>query len=161
MNEVLPKFEQDPAETLDYSVEFGGHCARVREAGTDYVTGTRIRPAKDTGYQFNASTGGHTATVEPRWPTSGTVADGSVIWTAEAISTASLRRTLSSAAWAADTGITVGTQSTVGTKATALISGGTLGQTYLIRCTGTCSDGTLATGAFYVEFKRPARVVNA
>jgi hypothetical protein len=41
------------------------------------------------------------------------------------------------------------------------ISGGTLGQTYLVRCTATCSDSTLVTAAFYIEFKRPARVVNA
>lgn len=159
----LRTFEQDPAETLDYSIEFAGHCARLREPDSDYSTGTRVRPARATGFQYNASTGGRTGTTEPRWPTTvgGTVVDGSVTWTAEAVSTTSLRRTLISASWAGDTGLSVGTPSTSGTKSTALISGGTLGQRYLVRVTGTCSDTTAPVASFWIEFKRPARVVDA
>jgi len=162
MTAVLQVYEQDPAETLDYSAEFSGHCSRLREPDTDYATGTRVRPARANGFQYNASTGGRTGTNEPRWPASigATVQDGSVTWTCEAISDASLKRTVTTAAWTADAGITVGTTATAGTKSTALLSGGTLGQRYLIRCTATCSDNTTPTVAFCIAFQRPARVID-
>ena len=153
-------FEKDPAEALDYSVEFIAHAARYREPNTDYNTSTKVQPKRATGLEYNASTGGRTGTDEPRWPTTvaQTVTDGSVIWTAAAISTASLTRTLSSATWTADTGLTVSGQALQGTKSTATISGGTLGQTYLVRVDGTFSDATVRTATFWVTIARPRTV---
>ena len=161
--EPLRTFEQDPAETLNYAAEFAQHCAYIRESDTDYAMGAHVRPAAATGYQYVATAGGHSGTKEPRWPTTvgGTVVDGSVTWTCEAFAVSSLLRTVSSAGWGSDTGLTVGTQVLTGTRSTVNISGGTLGQTYLVRCAAACSDGTSVTAAFYIEFKRPARVVNA
>lgn len=158
---MVREFEQDPSEALDYAIDFAGHCARFREPDTDYAINTQVRPKKATGLQYKATTGGHSATNEPRWPTTAgaTVVDGSVVWTAETITTGSLIRSLSSAAWTADTGITVGSPSTSGTKSTVLISGGTEGQDYEIVCTGTCSDGTYPVRTFIVKIRRPASVV--
>jgi hypothetical protein len=159
---MLPSkvFEQDPTDTLDYYVDFTAACARVRKPNFDYPTGTRVRPAKATGFQYNASTGGHTATSEPRWPTTagGTVTDGSVVWTAEAVSTTSLERQLSSAAWTPDSGLTKAGESTFGTIATANLSAGTLGQSYLVRVAGTMSDGTVRNVCFGVDIVRPRQV---
>jgi len=157
--EQYPTLEKDPAEALDYSIEFERHCARFREPNTDYALNTRVRPKRATGLQYVA-TAGRSGTEEPRWPTSvgGTVVDGSITWTAEAISTSSLIRTPSSASWAADSGITVATPVISGTKASALISGGTLGQQYLVRCDGTFSDGTIRSAAFWLKITRPRTV---
>lgn len=157
------EFEKDPGETLDYAAEFAGHCGRYREPSTDYQINTLVLPKRATGLQYKATTAGRSATAEPRWPTAaaGAVTDGSVVWTAEAISTGSLIRTLSSASWTADTGITVGSPTTAGTKSTVLISGGTEGQDYDIVCTGTCSDGTYPVVTFTIKVRRPARVVAA
>jgi hypothetical protein len=162
MTEPLQTFEQDPGETLDYSVDFASHCSRLREPDTDYTLNTRVRPARANGYQYKASAG-RTGTAEPRWPTTvgATVQDGSVTWTCEAIDTQSLRRTVSAVSWAVDTGLTKGTESLSGTKGTVLLSGGTLGQRYLVRATATCSDTSAPVVAFFVEVRRPARVVEA
>lgn len=163
MNETLRTFEQDPGEELDYAVDFAGHCARVREPNTEYSSGVKVRPARATGYQYSSG-GGVTGTQEPRWPTTigNTVQDGSVTWTCEAITTGSLKRTVTGTpTWTADTGLTVGTPTVSGTKTTSLVSGGTLGQTYLVRVAGTFSDGTDLVVPLQVEIKRPARVVEA
>jgi hypothetical protein len=156
------EFEQHPGETLDYTADFGAHCARYREPNTDYLQNVIVQPRRATGLQYKATTAGRTGTSEPRWPTvaAGTVTDGSVVWTAEAISTGSLVRTLTSAAWTSTTGITIGAPSTVGTKSTVLISAVTLGQDYDVVCTGTCSDGTYPVISLKVKGRNPARVVS-
>jgi hypothetical protein len=158
----MVEFEKDPGETLDYAADFAGHCARIREPNTDYSTNTIVLPVRATGLQYKCTTAGRTGTNEPRWPMTAaqTVTDGSVVWTAEAITTGSLLRTLSSAAWSADTGVTVGSPSTAGTKSTVLISGGTEGQDYDVICTGTCSDGTYPVVSFTLKVRRPARTVS-
>lgn len=156
-------FEQDPSETLDYAADFAQHCGRFREPDTDYALNTIVLPKRATGLQYKATTGGRSSTGEPRWPSAaaGTVTDGSVVWTAESITTGSLLRTLTTANWTGDTGITVGSPTTSGTKSTVLISGGTDGQDYEIVCTGTCSDGTYPVVTFNVKVRRPARVVTS
>lgn len=160
MSDAAPEFEQDPAESLDYAVEFDQHCARLREPNTDYALNTRVRPHRPTGFQYVASAAGRSGTDEPRWPTTagGTVVDGSVTWTAEAISTASLARTLSSATWTPDAGLTVSGAAVVSTRATCLISGPKLGQRYLVRCDGLCSDGTTRSASFWITGARPRTV---
>lgn len=153
----MQTFEQDPADVLPYEVDFTAECARVRKPDTDYATSTRVRPAKSNGMQYNASTGGRTGSQEPRWPTTigATVADGSVTWTAETAGSQSLERTLSSASWNADTGLTVAGQATSGNSASAKLSGGTLGQSYLVRVAGTFSDGTTRNACFGMTISRP------
>lgn len=151
--------QKDPGETLDYTAEFDWHCVNYRQAATAYALNAVVLPQKDTGLEYKATTAGRSGSNEPRWPTvaAGTVTDGSVVWTAQAVSTNSLQRTLSSAAWSADTGITVGSPTTTGTRSTVLISGGTEGQDYDVVCTGTCSDGTYPVVTFRIEVRRPAR----
>jgi hypothetical protein len=159
--EQYPTLEKDPAESLDYAVEFDRHCVRLREPNTDYSINTRVRPARATGLQYTATVAGRSGTDEPRWPTTvgGTVQDGSITWTAEAVSVASLLRSLNTATWTADTGVTVATPTTTTTRASALISGGQLGQKYLVRCDGTFSDGTIRSAAFWLSIVRPRTVV--
>lgn len=161
-SEVIQAFQQDPDETLDYSVNYTGHCARLREADTTYATGVRVRPFKPNGFQYNASSGGRTASREPVWPTAvgATVVDGSVTWTCEAVSDSSLARTISGVVWTVDTGLTKSAEALSGTIATCNLGAGTLGEKYLVRAKATCSDSTTPVVAFYVEIARPKRTVS-
>jgi hypothetical protein len=149
------EFEQHVDETLDYSVNFAGHCVRVREPDTDYAENIVVQPKRATGLQYRATTGGRSGTKEPRWPLTAalTVTDGTVVWTAEATSEDSLRRTLDSVSWAADTGLTVGSASSSGVVSTALISDGVAGQSYEVHCTGTFSDETIAIGQMTINIR--------
>lgn len=73
-------------------------CAKVWRAGGIYGAGDRIRPADGApGFEFEAGGAGQTGRREPKWPTTlnGTIADGSITWTARAISNNSLARTIS------------------------------------------------------------------
>lgn len=156
------EFEKDPGETLDYTAEFDSHCARLREPNTDYALNAIVLSQRATGFEYKATTAGRSGTPEPRWPvTAGqTVTDGSVVWTAQAVTAGSLLRALSSASWSSDTGITVGSPTTAGTRSTVMISGGTEGQDYDVLCTGTCSDGTYPVVSFTIKVRRPARTVS-
>lgn len=149
--------EQDPDDKQDYCVRFEPECANYREPNTPYSTNARVRPKKATGLQYIATSGGRSGAEEPRWSeTIGqTVKDGSVTWTAEALADTSLKRTVSTVTWSADTGLTIAGQVIEDTNAKAFISGGTLGQTYLVRAQATLSDGAKATGAFWLKITRP------
>lgn len=156
-------YEQDPDETLDYAANFTPHCTRYREPDTDYAVGTRVRPFRPNGFQYSASVAGRTAGREPVWPTTvgGTVVDGSVTWTCEAVSAASLKRTVSAVTWTVDTGLTKSAEALSGTLAVANLGAGTLGEKYFVRAKATCSDSTTPVVAFCVEIVRPKRTVSA
>ena len=81
--------------------------------------------------------------------------DGSVTWTCEALADTSLKRTVSTATWSPDTGLTVTGAVVEGTDCKAFVSGGVLGQQYLVRCQATFSDGGKATGVFRLKITRP------
>lgn len=150
-------YEQDQSDAKRYGVDFVEECARYRKPDTDYALNAIVRPAKSTGLQYKATTAGHSGVQEPRWPTAvaGTVNDGSVVWTAEAFGAGSLERTLSSAVWTVDSGLTKASQLEDGTQSTAILSGGTEGQVYLVRVLGTLSDGQTINGHFYLKIRRP------
>jgi hypothetical protein len=152
-------FEKDPAEALDYAVEFESHCTKLREPNTTYALDARVRPARATGLQYKA-TAGVTGTDEPRWPTAATltVVDGSVTWTAEAMSSGSLARTLASCIWTLDSGITASGQIDTATRSLAIISGGVLGQRYSVRVDATFTDGTVRTELFTIKIARPRTI---
>jgi hypothetical protein len=44
------------------------------------------------------------------------------------------------------------------TRSGAIISGGTLGQTYQVRVDGTFSDGTVKSAVFFLKIARPRTV---
>lgn len=157
----IEEFEQDPADVLDYAVSFAAECVRYRDPDTSYAINACVRPVKATGLQYRAAAAGRSGTQEPRWPevAGQTVQDGSVVWTAEAISTASLIRTLSGATWTADAGLTASGSSVDADACAAIanISGGTLGQSYLVRVAGTFSDGRTKNRCFGVRIVRPSK----
>lgn len=123
-------------------------CARTWQAGRVYAAATRIRPAaKPSGFEYQA-TAGQSGSREPKWPTvaEATITDGSITWTAKAISNASLSRTIVTAVWSAPTGITLSSEVTTNTdgaqRVLAYIQGDTAG-TYEVTATVTFSDGSV------------------
>lgn len=51
------------------------------KASTAYSVGTKVKPTTATGYAYECTTAGTSGTTEPTWPNSGTVADGTLVWT--------------------------------------------------------------------------------
>jgi len=106
---------------------------------TPYAAGTRIRPSEEsrhTGFEYQSSGGQTNGQAEPRWPTrlGGTVRDGSIVWTAVALSVDSLLETISTSDWDVPTGLTGSSEDTVdsaGLQSTEImLTGGADGETY-------------------------------
>lgn len=102
--------------TLDFSLVAARHWRR----GATIPVNQRIR-AKKSGYEYEATTAGQTGNSEPMWPLTldATVNDGSVVWTARAISLASLLKILVSVVWTVPTGLTKSGESADLTNQTA------------------------------------------
>lgn len=106
---------QGVGDTLTWYFDFAGECFRYREPGRVYVADTVVRPATPNGYEYKCTTGGQTngSAREPNWTRTGTVTDGSVVWTPQALSTAGLLRTISSKTVTTDTGLTAASSAIV------------------------------------------------
>lgn len=138
---VKRSFDEVPVE-----VDWHDYLARVRQHGTAYTVGDRVRPLRKdaTGLQYNCTTAGVTSG-KPlvRWPTTigGTVTDGTVVWTAEAVTTQSLRTTISSDDWPAVTGLTLGTESSSDLRYQVMVGSGVSGQSYEVKHRVTLANG--------------------
>lgn len=141
-------------------------CARAWAPWTYFPTGIRIRPrpielggqSGFVGFEYEATTGGYTGEDEPAWPITGTVGDGTVVWTARAISDASLHRTIASVGsidWSADIPLTVSNITLITNGGIVQIAadhaGGTARRTAFSRAEVTFSDGTV--GEFAHKWK--------
>jgi hypothetical protein len=129
-------------------VDWHDYLARQRRPGTAYAVTDAVRPlrARATGLQYRCSTGGVTSGAPSdriRWPAivGGTVTDGSVVWTAEAVNASSLRTTISTEDWTAVTGLTLGTESSSDLRYHVIVGGGVSGQTYEVRHRVTLANG--------------------
>lgn len=149
---------QDSAAKLPVEFDWTPACANLWTAGEVYGVNEVVRPSTYNGYEYKCTTAGQAAgdsALEPAWPTTiaGTVTDGSVVWTCQAISNASLVKTIATSLWD-DGGMTITGAVTVTTngeqQTAALVEGGTVGQTYTIENTVTFSDGTVDVGVVKV-----------
>lgn len=117
MTECIQALEecQTVREKLDYAFNLTPNFAW--RWMPDEPAPAAVRPIAETGKPGTgleyASDGGQTnGKKEPNWPATigGTVADGSTIWTAQAISNASLRHRIGSVEWLPVDGITLSDQ---------------------------------------------------
>ena len=104
-----------------------------------------VRTPQSSGVQYRCTVAGYTSGLpfdRIRWPKSGTVQDGSVTWTAEPMSVASLRWPITLNEWVVPAGLIRGADAT-GDWITyqILIGGGVAGQTYDIIHRIQCPDG--------------------
>ena len=126
MDDVLTgEWEQRKGEAVLYTHDRTDNLAQRWEAGKVVASGYKVRPKRATGWQYT-STAGQTGAQEPRWPANsgGTVVDGSVTWTAEAITDASLLAYVSgpgNSAWTGDGGATLTPALPASARATCLV----------------------------------------
>jgi hypothetical protein len=135
--------DKHPDANEDYGVDFTGYLTRWRQPGIEYALTVRVRVANRPGFEYEATTAGQTGMKEPIFPTTiaGTVTDGSVTWTCRAVSTSSLKATVSSVDWTADAAITITSESLSGQSAAAFLAGGVDGVDYPVTVTATLSNG--------------------
>lgn len=139
---VAPKRTYD---NLPVGVDWHDYLANLWQPGVYVSQGTTIRLVRkaSTGFEYVCTTAGLTGKAQPRFPSvaAETVPDGSVVWTAQAISSASLRTQISTHAVDADTGITVGADSVSDLVHVVFVDGGQDGSDYQIRFQIVATNG--------------------
>lgn len=155
--QVWPQ-SKHPSAVYDYGMSFEYQCARQWRAWYDVVENTCIRvfrPGRGSGYQFRATQGGRTGGRLPAFRENGTTLDGSVVWAPEAISTASLERTINGPpTWSAD-GLTVADQAIAALTAIAKLSSGEDGQDYPVTITAHTNDGLTLVEVGILKVRTP------
>lgn len=128
---------QQAEERKPYGFNWTALLARRWSADTPFATGVKVRPTEATGFQYSSS-GGQSGPEEPSWPTviGGTVTEGSITWTCEALAADSLADQIDDDSWLVPPGIVIDpdapTVSAGLQRTSAAASGGTPGNTYVI-----------------------------
>lgn len=128
-------------------VQFDWHdfLANDWQPGRAYASlGERIRPVRGlaTGFEYEVTTTGVSGNRRPIFPTTAgaTVRSGSVTFTARAMSSASLRATISSSSFPAVSGVTLSDQSNDDLVYTTYVAGGSNGSSYEVKHQITLSN---------------------
>jgi hypothetical protein len=165
---IVRKVCKTEGETKPWGFDYAGYDAnsgtwgflvRVWAPGYVYGLDETVRPSSPTGLQYTA-TAGQSGAREPRWPDTvgGTVSDGSVTWTAEAIGNDSLLTTIASSSWQSfDSSLAVSDELLVNTGgaqvATVQVSGGVMGSDYEVLNTITLEDGSVEESRLLVQVR--------
>lgn len=151
-----------PSETLDYAIDFEEECVQQWQPWLDCPLGLCIRmfrAGQASGYELRVATPGRSGGRHPSFLTGQPTIDGSVIWTPQAISSASVLRAISGTpTWSADAGVVISAQSVADFRAIAKIGGGTDGQDYSITVTAVGSDGIQMVKTAVLPVRVPLRV---
>lgn len=104
-------------EALPFEFDWTHEFANRWSANRAYAASSRLRPSTpelQTGFEYESS-GGQSGPNEPEWPqVEGLpVDDGSITWTARALSNASLRERIQSATWPEVTNFTIDTETEI------------------------------------------------
>ncbi len=149
---------KDPAEKLDYAVNFERSLSRFWRSGESHTTTQRVRPNKPDGFEYECTSAGQTGDREPKF-TATTTPDGSVVWTRRALSAASLVTTIvGTPTWTPPTGIAVSGESIANNITVAFIEDGVDGHDYSVLITATCADGTIRSKVCILPVRRAKRV---
>lgn len=138
VKEVIAKRVLDK---VTLQVDWHNYLINRRQPGVAIPLNFVVRPirSKATGLEYKCTTAGVTSQApydRIKWPVTAalTVTDGTVVWTAQAVSASSLRATVSVDTWSAfDAGITLSDQSNSDLIYTTYASGGVDGQDYDIK----------------------------
>jgi hypothetical protein len=149
-----------PADKVPVNVDWHDYLINERKPGVAIAPNFTVRPRRQsaTGLEYKATTSGVTSFAPNdriRWPTTAaqTVTDGTVIWTSQAVSTSSLRATISSNAWTFDNGVTKSDESNSDLVYTAFAAAGFDGQTYALRQSVTLSNGEVKEALILLPVK--------
>lgn len=142
--EVLAK---RPADKVPIDVDWHDFLINERMPGVAIAVNYVVRPrrATATGLEYKCTTAGVTSFVPYErilWPkvAAQTITDGSVVWTAQAVSASSLRATISGNVWTFDSGVNKSNESNADFVYTAFADGGSNGQIYSLRHVVTLSS---------------------
>ena len=136
----IAKLCQHVEARFPYGFEWRRELSRRWVKDHSFGTGIVVVPEGDaTGWEY-ISSGGRSAELEPVWPTveGAEVIDGSIIWTTQPYSLASLVDGIASDTWTTSnpTGLTVEPQAAVveleSQLTSAIMSGGVIGRTYTV-----------------------------
>jgi hypothetical protein len=153
---VAPKRIKRAGAVRRYTVVLTRELRSYWIGGRRYSLNDYVRSPSISGFAYQCTVAGEAGTVEPAWPRvlGGTVADGSITWTAVAPATNAVD-TIASVAWSQvsppDSALTIPAQSNTIEEATAQFSGGTSGSTYRIRCLATTTAGDVYDTQFDLE----------
>lgn len=157
---LLLKVCQKAGERQDYAFNWTREFSKRWESDFPYGAAVAVRPATgSTGFEY-VSSGGVSGSEEPVWPDALglTVVDGSITWTAAAISNTSLRHRIDApAVWTADTGVTLDDQSDTdlpGLQETRIwVADGAEGQVSRNYVEVTTDQGAIYMGELRVTFE--------
>jgi hypothetical protein len=100
-----------------------------------------------TGFDYVAAGDGYSGELEPAWPATGTVTDGTLSWSPVPVSNNSMLRDIDTVEWIEDGEMTVDDDEIVNTEGrqqvSAFHSGGVNGQKYLVIARVTYDDGSI------------------
>lgn len=134
--------ETVPVE-FDWHDVLANQPARSKEYGSGAKVRLRRRHPRFSGVQFSCSTPGVSGVDEPRWPKNvgETVVDGTCVWTAEAMSSNSMRTTVSSHELEEPEGVDCGDVTVENFVYRTFVGGGIDGQDYTLVHKIVCADG--------------------
>lgn len=147
---------QHKSANLDYEADWAVECAYLWEAGRGWALNEVVRTTDATGYEGRVTTAGQSGAREPKFRgvEADIITDGSVGWTLQRTSAASLRKTISDSIWSAPAAVVVTNDVVLSgngnQKTRALIACQTPG-TYEIVNTVTFSDGSVGVAIFDLE----------
>lgn len=141
-----------PDSSVVVELDFFYWLARFWEPGRERSLTEHVRPTVFNGYAYECTTAGQSGDREPAWSTSGTVTDGSVVWTPRSAGTHGLIGVASSPVLAVTPSgeLTAGSESVVRNTAVRLtLAAGDAGNRYRVECRIQAGGQTLV-GSLYV-----------
>jgi hypothetical protein len=145
------QFPMGPGEVSVYAIDWTYWLAFLWQPGYSAALGYVIRPFPWTGYEYICTTAGQTGNYAPVWPDNAVgemVVDGSVVWTSQALSVASLQTSVVSASYSAPLGIVTTGYVIVNNLTPVQIDATTAtpGKTYEVMCTAALASGDFLIG---------------
>ncbi len=147
---------QRVGDRLFYYFDFSLRAVDAWEPNTGYAANALVRPTEgqETGWLYQQGAApGLSGPLEPLWLTSGTVQDGSCVWTP--VAPPATEDTIQTVTWEQveppDDTFVIDGQVSGATTAGAYLSVGTPGSGYLVRCTVTMASGAVYTADILVE----------
>lgn len=168
MDRPLPFLEvfQAVGEKIRYKIDWEDWLALLWVPGRAYDLNEIVRPTlivsgravlAPTGLQYKVTSAGASGNAPPVWPRTlaGTVTDGTITWTAEALATTSLETTVFTSSWPAVTGLTFSGAAIDGQSASNVVdtSSATSGNDYDVVNVVTMADGQIRRGTIRIKVR--------
>jgi hypothetical protein len=145
--------------TKDFTIRWHRQLRNYWLSERYYNAGDKVRSPSVAGLAYQASGSGESGSMEPNWPRAVgvTVLDGSITWTAIAVTGSPAVDTINISAWSQvsppDGTLTVPSTASTIEEATAWFAGGTSGNTYRIRNVITLTSGLIYQLEFDLEIQ--------